>query len=209
MALVEKQHSDPSEPAASSDSEDIGTPGEPAPHEVRDYIVDETDLTAAEVEDAATTRSEACKYLTELSAYYLVALDHGLQPAEIFETVQRSFSLDIDALQPEMNSVDLTAEIARITVINTFDRDDGSTGKVCNLILKDDTGRCVLTLWDDATALTAELEDGDTIRIENGYSTEASDYCQSRFDCDVEVRLGDEGTLLQKQDDDWMIVTVK
>ena len=115
---------------------------------------------------------------------------------------QRSFSLDIDALQPEMNSVDLTAEVAQITDINTFDRDDGSTGKVCNLILEDDTGRCVLTLWDDATALTAELEDGDTVRIENGYSTEASDYCQSRFDCDVEVRLGDDGTLLRKNGDE-------
>lgn len=106
-----------------------------------------------------------------------------------------------------MNSVDLTAEIARITSINTFDRDDGSTGKVCNLILEDETGRCVLTLWDDATALTADLKDGDTIRIENGYSTEASDYCQSRFDCDVEVRLGDTSALLQRQDGDW--VTMK
>lgn len=207
MALVEKQHSDPSEPDPSSDSEDIGTPGEPAPHEVRDYIVDETDMTAAEVEDAATTRSEESRFVSELSAYYLVALDHGLQPAEVFETVQRSFSLDIDALQPEMNSVDLTADIAQITSINTFARDDGSTGKVCNLILEDDTGRCVLTLWDDATALTAELKDGDTVRIENGYSTEASDYCQSRFDCDVEVRLGDDRTLLRKQEDsDWKAV---
>ena len=203
MTLVEKQHSDSSEPDPSSDNEDIGTPGEPAPHEVRDYIVNETDLTAAEVEEAATTRSEDCKYLTELSAYYLVALDHGLQPAEVFETVQRSFSLDIDALQPEMNGVDLTAEIGQITAVNTFARDDGSTGKVCNLILEDDTGRCVLTLWDDATALTAELENGDTVRIENGYSKTASDYCQDRLGCEVEVRLGDSSTLLQKQDGTW------
>lgn len=178
-------------------------PCEPSPEKVRDYIVAETDLTAVAVEDAVTTRSEDCKYLTELSAYYLVALDHGLQPAEVFETVQRSFSLDIAALQPEMKSVDLTAEIDRITEVNTFERDDGSEGQVCNVILQDETGTAVLTLWDDDTALVDELGGGDTVRIENGYSKVANDYCQDRLGCEVEVRLGDSSTLLQKQDGTW------
>lgn len=178
-------------------------PCEPSIDQMLDYLTENTDKTRATIKTEIGTLRDEYRFLTPLAAAYRVGQQNGLQPAEVFETAQRSFSLDIDALQPEMNSVDLTAEITRITSINTFERDDASTGKVCNLILEDDTGRCVLTLWDDATALTAELEDGDTIRTENGYSTEASDYCQSRFNCDVEVRLGDEGTLLRKSNGTW------
>lgn len=182
---------------------------EPSIDQMLDYLTDHTGMARETVKSEIDTLRDEYQFLTPLAAAYRIGQQHGLQPAEVFETVQRSFSLNIANLQPELNSVDLTADTAQITSINTFDRDDGSTGKVCNLILEDGTGRCILTLWDDTTALTAELENGDTVRIENGYSTVASDYCQSRFDCDVEVRLGDDGTLLQKQDNDWMTVTMK
>lgn len=189
-----------------SENTDVGAasrPCEPSLDQLVDYITEHTDRSAETVRDAVRDLQTQYRFLTPLAAAYMVGQQYGLQPAKAFETVQRSFSLDIEALEPEMNSVDLTAEVAHITAINEFTRDDGSDGKVCNIILTDKTGKAVLTLWDEATALTEELVAGDTVRIEAGYSKVASDYCQSRFNCSVEVRVGDDGTLLRKQDGGW------
>lgn len=202
--LEENTEQTPPEP--DNETTPAARPCEPSPEDVKDYIVEETNLTAAEVEEAAHHYRDQFHY-SGLSIYYLVGQDHGVNPAQVFETVQRDFSLDITNLPPELNTVDLTAEIARITPINDFEREDGSKGKVCNVILKDDTGRCVLTLWDDTTQCIDELETGDTVRIEDGYSKVASDYCQSRLGCDVEVRLGDEGTLLRNSGDEWAAIS--
>jgi hypothetical protein len=42
--------------------------------------------------------------------------------------------------------------------IRTFDRDDGSEGRVSNLTLGDETGRIRVTLWDDRADRAAELD---------------------------------------------------
>ena len=174
-------------------------PCEPSLDDLIDYLTANTDRGHDDIHQEITELQDQYQFLTPVAAAYMVGQAAGLQPSEAFETAQRDFSLDIATLQPELNNVDLTAEIATITAVNTFDRDDGSMGKVCNVILQDDTGRAVLTLWDDATAVIDELESGDTVRVESGYTKVASDYCQNRLGCDIEVRLGDDGTLLRKR----------
>lgn len=191
---------------SNTDVGEASRPCEPSVDQLVDYITENTRYGADAVRDEITELQNKFRFLTPLAAAYMVGQQYELQPAEAFATVQRNFSLDIDGLQPEMNSVDLTAEVTQITDVNEFTRDDGSAGRVCNVILTDETGRCVLTLWDDATGLTDQFEVGDTVRIESGYSKVASDFCQSRFNCSVEVRVGDDGTLLQKQDGDWTTI---
>ena len=45
---------------------------------------------------------------------------------------------------------------------------DGSPHKVCDALVGDETGVVYLTLWDDNIE---KVNDGDTIRVENGYVT--------------------------------------
>ncbi len=45
---------------------------------------------------------------------------------------------------------------------------DGSAHKVCDALVGDETGVVYLTLWDDNIT---KVNDGDTIRVENGYVT--------------------------------------
>lgn len=192
---------DTTTPEAASPEEMI-----PDADELQQYLADHTDHTTIELTQAVTALQDEFQFLTSVSAYYLLGQRLGVDLADAFETKQQAFSLDIANLQPEMNSVDLAAAVDQITAINTFSRDDGSDGKVCNIILKDETGKCVLTLWDDDTAYRSELEPGETVRIEGGYSKMASDYCQNRFNCSVEVRIGD-GQLLRKQGEGWTPVS--
>ena len=45
---------------------------------------------------------------------------------------------------------------------------DGSAHKVCDALVGDETGVVYLTLWDDNIT---KVNEGDTIRVENGYVT--------------------------------------
>jgi replication factor A1 len=56
--------------------------------------------------------------------------------------------------------------------VRTFDRDDGSEGRVSNLALGDETGRVRVTLWDERADAAEELEAGQSIEIVDGYVRE-------------------------------------
>lgn len=179
---------------------------EPTTAEIRTYILDETELGDDDLTAACEDVQANIPFLSAVAAYYLIAQRHELEPAEFFETKQQSYALDVGNLRPQMRSVDITASVKRITPINEFERDEGSDGKVCNIIVSDETGTAVVTLWDDDTAYASEFQQGDKLRIDDGYTKVASDFCQNRLGCEVELRVGDDGTLLKRADDEWLSV---
>mgnify|MGYP000088423135 CR=1 FL=1 len=71
--------------------------------------------------------------------------------------------------------------------VRTFDRDDGSEGRVANLVLGDGTGRIRVTLWDDRTELIDAFDPGESVELVDGYVRER--------DGDLELHVGDRGTI--------------
>jgi replication factor A1 len=71
--------------------------------------------------------------------------------------------------------------------IRTFDRDDGSEGRVANLTLGDETGRVRVTLWDERADRADELEPGDAVEVVDGYVRER--------DGSIELHVGDQGAV--------------
>jgi len=71
--------------------------------------------------------------------------------------------------------------------VRTFDRDDGSEGRVANLVVGDETGRIRVTLWDDRTDLIDAFEPGESVEVIDGYVRER--------DGDLELHVGDRGTI--------------
>ncbi|MFP4629018.1 MAG: OB-fold nucleic acid binding domain-containing protein, partial [Halobacteriales archaeon] len=55
-------------------------------------------------------------------------------------------------LEPGQSGVTVVGEVLRVETPRTFDRDDGSTGRVATVVLGDGTGAVGVSLWDDATA---------------------------------------------------------
>ncbi|KXB03881.1 hypothetical protein AKJ45_00030 [candidate division MSBL1 archaeon SCGC-AAA261F19] len=75
-------------------------------------------------------------------------------------------------LDPELEDVDLIARVIAVTEPRTFERSDGSTGKVASLILADETGQTRASLWNDKADLSHKISQGDAIKIENAYARE-------------------------------------
>ncbi|WP_321422940.1 OB-fold nucleic acid binding domain-containing protein [uncultured Methanobacterium sp.] len=78
----------------------------------------------------------------------------------------------------EMRNVTLVGLVNKVYDTITFERDDGTTGKVKSMELQDDTGAIRLTLWNEDTEI--ETKKGDILKIIGG-NIEFDDYSGTNY----------------------------
>lgn len=101
--------------------------------------------------------------------------------------VQVSDTHTVEALSLGLSSVNLVGVVLDTDTVRTFDRDDGSEGKVANLVVGDSTGRIRVTMWDERAEQVTEFEAGDTVEVVDGYVRER--------DGSLELHVGNRGAL--------------
>ena len=74
----------------------------------------------------------------------------------------------IKELEVRQGNVDVTVEVTEKGEIREFQK-FGTTGRVCNATVKDDTGEIKLTLWNEQID---NINVGDKVHITNGYVNE-------------------------------------
>ena len=99
----------------------------------------------------------------------------------------------IEDLSLGLSDVNLTGRVLSTDSVRTFDRDDGSEGRVSNLTLGDPTGRTRVTLWDGKADLATEFAAGETVEIVDGYVRERNGT--------LELHVGDRGTVEEIDED--------
>jgi len=99
----------------------------------------------------------------------------------------------VEDLSLGASDVDLVGQVLDTDAVRTFDRDDGSEGRVANLTVGDETGRVRVTLWDDKADLADEFGAGEVVEIGDGYVRER--------DGDLELHVGDRGTVDRVDED--------
>jgi replication factor A1 len=92
-----------------------------------------------------------------------------------------------DSLTMGQSDVNLRGVVLETDSIRTFDRDDGTEGRVSNLMLGDETGRVRVTLWDEQADLADELQAGQSVEVVDGYVRER--------DGSLELHVGDRGAV--------------
>ena len=122
----------------------------------------------------------------------------GYQGVEVSVTrVESDPDVDIDVeirdeyrvedLSLGQSDVTVAGEVLAVEDIRTFQRDDGSEGRVSNLTIGDETGRIRVTLWDDRTAAVEDVDIGDVVEVSGGSVRER--------DGDLEVHVGNRGAV--------------
>ena len=94
-------------------------------------------------------------------------------------------------IKADMNNINISGRVLDIAEIRTFEKKDGSTGRIGNLLLGDSTGKIRLTLWDEKTSFLDEVDFDETIEVFHAYSRE------NAFSQQVELNLGARG-IIQK-----------
>ncbi len=92
-----------------------------------------------------------------------------------------------DSLTLGQSDVSLRGVVLGTDAIRTFERDDGSEGRVANLTLGDETGRVRVTLWDERADRAEELEVGQSVAVVDGYVREREG--------DLELHVGSRGAV--------------
>ncbi|MHB9287011.1 single-stranded DNA binding protein [Halobacteriales archaeon Cl-PHB] len=93
----------------------------------------------------------------------------------------------VEGLTMGQSDVTLTGLVLATDEVRTFDRDDGSEGRVSNLTLGDETGRVRVTLWDERADRATALEAGEAVEVVDGYVKER--------DGDLELHVGESGAV--------------
>ncbi|AFK18223.1 single-stranded DNA binding protein [Haloferax mediterranei ATCC 33500] len=93
----------------------------------------------------------------------------------------------VEDLALGLSDVNLEGTILDTGTVRTFDRDDGTEGRVSNLSIGDPTGRIRVTLWDERADLVEELETGESVEVVDGYVRER--------DGSLELHVGSRGAV--------------
>lgn len=100
----------------------------------------------------------------------------------------------IGEIKDGMGDLNIKGRILDISDIRTFNRKDGTTGKVGNITVGDETGKIRVTLWDETADMTVDLNIDDSVEIINGYARE------NNFSQQVEVQVGNRSVLKKTEE---------
>ena len=109
----------------------------------------------------------------------------GDQDADVDVQVQDTYA--IEDLSLGLSDVNCRGLVLDTDPVRTFDRDDGSEGRVANLVIGDETGRVRVTLWDEMADRATEIDPGTAVEVVDGYVRER--------DGDLELHVGDRGAV--------------
>ena len=90
-------------------------------------------------------------------------------------------------LRSDMQDVDVLARVVHAGEIREFKRQNGETGQVSTLLIKDETGTISLNLWDEKAALSEQIRPGNIVLAEGAYTRE-------RFGS-LKLNIGKRGSL--------------
>jgi replication factor A1 len=121
-------------------------------------------------------------------------------------------TLKINELQPRIECT-LYGEISNISSERNFNRKNGSTGRVINLEITDDTSKCNLALWDKDVDLVKKkhIKIGTKVKIVNGYVKDGFSGLElnvGRWGT-IEIDPDDSPVFDNKKDDDLIIGELK
>lgn len=71
----------------------------------------------------------------------------------------------IDDISVEMGEVRFLGKIMNMEEPSSFERDDGTTGRVANIELADETGRVRVAFWDNYADNVEDLEEGQVLKV--------------------------------------------
>ncbi|WP_435159657.1 single-stranded DNA binding protein [Haladaptatus sp. DFWS20] len=116
-----------------------------------------------------------------------VSVDQAEQDEDTEIDVQVQDTYSISDLSLGLSDVNLQGKLLDTSAVRTFDRDDGSEGRVANLTLGDETGRLRVTLWDEQANTAEELSPGIAVEVVDGYVRERNG--------SLELHVGNRGAV--------------
>ncbi|NYT20077.1 MAG: replication factor A [Methanosarcinales archaeon] len=98
-------------------------------------------------------------------------------------------SQKISEIKDGMGDINVSGKLLDISDVRTFQKKDGSQGRVGNILIGDETGKIRVTLWDEKVDAASSLSLDDAVEIINGYAK------MNNFSQQVEIQIGNNSVL--------------
>lgn len=150
--------------------------------ELREKILATEKITAEDFDQKIKVKiNELSGLISEEGAAHIIANELGISLV-----AEKQDKLKIKEIYAGMRNVSTVGKVVRKFETREFQKED-RTGKVCSLILGDETGTIRVVFWNDQVDLVAELKEEDILLVENAYVRENRD--------SKEVHMGNQGSI--------------
>lgn len=151
--------------------------------EIKEKIVNSGKLSLAELENRIKAKiSELSGLISEEGAAHIIANELGVELVDLEKT-----KMKIKEVYAGMRNVTTTGKVVRKFDVHEFTKGD-SIGKVCSLVLGDETGTIRVVFWNEQVDLLKDVKEGDVLQVKEGYARENNN--------DREIHLGNKGEIV-------------
>lgn len=131
--------------------------------------------------------------ISEEGAAHIIANELGIK---LFEEL--SGKLQIKNILSGMRNVEVVGKVQQIFPITEFQRQDGSSGKVANLIIADETGSIRIVLWGSQADVLKDIKENTIIKIISGYVRENNNRLEVHLNEKSELIVSPEGESIEQ-----------
>lgn len=152
-------------------------------------IIEKSDLKEEDIKNRIEEKQkELGGLITSEGAAHIVANELGIN---LFEGISKIPELKIENVIPGMSSVDIVGRVIQIFEPREFEKKDGTKGKVCNLILADETAKIRVVFWGKDVDLIEEdkIQEEGIIKIMDGYTKE-------NINGEAEIHIGNRARVI-------------
>ncbi len=152
--------------------------------DIKQKILASGKIAADELEQRLKTKiNELSGLISEEGAAHIVANELGV---ELVSLTQRK--LKIKEVYAGMRNVTAVGKVVRKFDVREFAKED-RTGRVCSLILGDDTGTVRVVFWNEQVDSLRQVAEGDILLVKDAYVRENNNN-------DREIHLGNQGSIV-------------
>ena len=130
--------------------------------------------------------------ISKEGAAHIIANELGVK---LFEAI--SGKLQIKNILEGMRDVETVGKVQQVSQITEFQRKDGNTGKVANLVIADETGSIRIVLWGSQADTISKIKENDTVKIISGYVRENNNRLEVHLNDNSKVEINPEGIKIE------------
>ncbi len=150
--------------------------------ELKEKIVASGKINSEELENKIKAKiNELSGLISEEGAAHIIANELGVELVD-----QNKSKLKIKEIYAGMKNVTTVGKVVRKFEVREFAKGD-STGKVCSLVVGDETGTIRVVFWNEQVDLLKEVKEDDTVLVRDAYVRENNN--------NREIHLGKYGEL--------------
>jgi ssDNA-binding replication factor A large subunit len=135
--------------------------------------------------------NELSGLISEEGAAHIIANELGISLAP-----PEKESMKLKEIYAGMRGVSCVGKIVRKYDVREFQKDD-RTGKVCSLLLGDETGVIRLVFWNEQVEQLTSVNEGDVLHVKNAYARENRSDRELHLGQKGEIEVNPEGIAVQ------------